>query len=266
MYSKTFEKLFDKKPKPDIEESVLENGVTKKINNSFGMVEFLKEETIDGLEYDFHLIKRNEDKYWNLGFGTKHGMLITNKGLAVYKYIIENLVILVNTARKHERINKITFFGAEEELRVSELDEFKNFLKSKTEQGNHIFDNFSHTKQVDDRKKSIRIKNGEVIIEESGKRPFDLKQRLLGFDNAYHSENRFSLNQFVDNQQELASLMDNKDALSALMKHIGADFTLERGVEKDKGKLRSDMYERTLKQKFPDYKFKRVGNAITLFL
>ncbi len=51
------------------------------------------------------------------------------------------------------------------------------------------------------------------------------------------------------------------------MKHIGADFSLTRNIDKkDVAKLRSDLYERTLKRNFSDFKFERDGNTITVLL
>ncbi len=267
MYLKAFEKIFDKKPKPSTEELALENGVTRKIDNDFGSTDFSKREMIDGLEYEFHLSKRKQDREWELGFNTKHGMLITNKGLATYKHIIENIVILINTARRHEKINRIFFGAAGEELRINEMEEFKNFLKSKTEKGAHLFDNFSYIKQIGNWKKSLRIKDGQITIETSGKRPLGIKERVSGENTTWQSANTCAVEKFIDDEFEMSELLNDKETLSALMQHIGAEFSLGRDTDKkDAAKLRINMYERTLKQKFPDCKFERDGNRITLLL
>lgn len=267
MYSKAFEKVFEAKVKPKIEEFPLENGVTKTVNNEFRMVEFSKKEVIDGLEYFFRLSKRGGQKSWTLGFGTEHRMLLTNKGLVVYKEIINNVVTLVNTARHNEKIDKISFVGADEDLKVGQFEEFKNLLKSKTEKDIHILDNFSYIKDEGSLKTSIHIRNGEVTLEQSGTRVLGIKDRIRKEDPAWGHSNTFSINEFINNQLMLQDILQDKEIFSALMRHIGVDLALGRNSDhRDAAKLRADLYERTLKQKFAGFKFERNGNNIMLSL
>jgi len=267
MNFKPFEKIFDKKPKERMEKISLENGVNKQVDNEFNTVDFYKNQIIDGLQYDFHLSHRKGDKSWNLGFGTEHGMLVTNKGLAVYKQIIENVVILVNTARSNQKIDKISFFGSDEDLRINEFEDFKNFLKSKTENDTHILDNFSYVQDYGPWKRSVHIRNGEVSIEESGTGYPSIKERIKKSDTTWGRSDKFSIDQFVNNQTQMKEILQDKELLSSLMRHIGADFPLIRNSDhKDTANMRANLYERTLKQKFPDYKFERDGNTITLSL
>lgn len=244
---------------------LLENGVEKQTDR-FG-VNFSKEEEIDGLKYRFDLSTNIKGKDWHLGFSTEHGMLVTNKGLAVYRKIIDNIIILINTARTNEKINEIYFFGADEEIRINELEEFKNFLKTKLENGKNMLDNFSYITDRDGLKKSIHIKDGKVLIEISGERRRTIRDRIKNRHPVWNRTERWSIDEFIDNQYELAELLKDKEMFSSLMRHIGSDFSLGRNIEnKDTAKLRTDLYERTLKQRFPDYKFEREGQGIRLYL
>lgn len=249
-------------------EIILDNGVHKEIDR-FGIT-FIKREVIDGLKYRFSLSCRAGDKKkWHLRFSTEdHGLLITNKGLAVYREIINNIIILVNTARSNESVEEISFFGADEELRVDEIEEFKNLLKTKLENGKNVFDNFSYISDRDGIKKSIHINNGYVLMEWSGEKKRNLKQRIKNEPGEqWHRIERKPLLDFVEDSHDLEVFLEDKEVLSDLMKHIGADFSLGRNIgSRDSSKLRTDLYERTLKQRFPEYRFQRDGSEIKLFL
>lgn len=261
----SFEKL-EGFVKPESKSEIVEEGTTRETDPS-GSIRYSKTVMIEDLNYaiDLHQDKRQKD-VWHLSFSTDYGTAITNKGLKTYRLVIENIDALLRAAIDRDNVKKVEFAASAESLPVEVFSSFKEFLSAKIRENAHVFDNFSYVSNMGFYKKALYVKNGTVEIFESGKRGRNLKSALSGEDPEWSNDTVMPIDQFINDPDQLGDLLSDKEMLDSFLRHVRGGFSFEIKPGKDSADQRMNLYERTLKQSFPQYDFSRKGGVISILV
>jgi hypothetical protein len=138
-----------------------------------------KDVAIDGLTYQIVFSEFNpfKDKgesnlgIFSLDFSTKeHGGAITNKGIAVFGKLINEMRIFFDEVNSSKQINAITFTPSSSRMNIAEEAQVQNFGKSiekKLAEDNHLLDGF--LKEHDGQK--ISVENGYLNLSGNFQKP-----------------------------------------------------------------------------------------------
>lgn len=214
--------------------------------------EFSIKRKIDDLNYKieaWELKKKDKsDKtVYEVGFFTKElDEGITNKGLAVYNQIIDEMVELVILLCKREKIDDV-IIEASKFSSAEQMEEVKKIMQAAYKKNKHVFNGFSYNSSEGS---SLHIEKDFVSFDEKDDKPEQFKISEYFKDGASGS---------------LLCEYDGVDTAAALLNHLKDKSGLaEKISRKQVNQQRANLYERTLKTRFPNLNFERHGTSFIL--
>ena len=242
----------------------IEQNIVRKDKNTYEL-----RETIDGLEYSIEMNKRNDllervvdlgsSGNWRLGFDVDGTHGLTNKGLKVYQQIVDKIVILIKKVQSLEKVKTITFSASKTKFYIEEINKLQKILNDKFSEAPEAFEGF-HS-EIKDGKGDfwgiLEIKDGLVVQKSYNK-------GVLGNPS---KEITTPLIFFITDKNELMSIIENEDVGQRLVDYLKINHKVNKKDNKrNVSSIRANLYERTLRQRFPEYKFRRLGNRIRMYL
>jgi hypothetical protein len=205
---------------------------------------------------------------WYLSFGAGDSEFVTNKGLGVYRQIIDAITETVKEVISSDKVSRINFFGSMESVQMTEIEELREKIKEKLAENKDALEGFHfHEEQQGSYVTDVSIKDGIFQINSEVKRHLSIIQKIKRVPEFYYDKRNVSV-ALLTEPQYLTLLLEDEKVYEAFCKYCGISYLSKskKAIEKDVAKQRTDLYERTLKQRFPEYKFKRNGNMISLFI
>jgi len=210
---------------------------------------FKMEREIDNLNYIIEarkLKKKNKsDKtIYEIGFSTEElDEGITNKGLIVYNQIIDAIVELINLVSKTEKIDDIIIESSKFSS-VEQMAKIKKIMQAAYKKNKYVFDGFSYSNSDGE---SFCIKNDVVLLDKNEGEP-----------------ERLNINYCFEDWVDGSFLYEHDTALALLDYLKDKSGLAEKISKKQVDQQRANLYERTLKARFPNLNFERNGNNFVL--
>lgn len=242
----------------DFEPKEITPNVTQVSKNSFE-----SKLNIDGLEHTLSLDRRSRllltSKHWYLSFNVEDTTAVTNKGLLVFNQIVDRLEELVTAVSGIEKIDAIEFLASGTRLKLEDVLTFTKLLEEKFETSPEAFDGFvcdimgSETAVIG----QFSIQNGQAVKTLSN-------YKVLGVPET----ETIPLEDFLQSNGNINSLLEGRLDAQKLLDHLNIEHTVTRPNfrSRDGSEGRTKLYERVLKQRFPQYSLETRGEAVIIHL
>lgn len=225
------------------------------------------EREIDNLHYVIRLERKNVDskKVYSLGFETKeYNSKITNQGLSTYNKLITEIANVISEIKKYEDVNIIEFNAAKTSLSIEKAEEINDAIEKAYIKNENCLDGFSYKDEKTG--DSISVSNGgsvTLIQKEMGTSLFDKTLKPIG-----EKQTRFTIKEVLfNNNISLLYSVNEKDELIAMLEFLKENEQLVSYFKNKKGdEQRMKLYERTLKNRFPDIRTEVKGDKVYLHL
>ena len=226
------------------------------------------EREIDNLHYVIRLERKNVDskKVYSLGFETKeYNSKITNKGLSTYNKLITEIANIISEIKKYdEDVNIIEFNAAKTSLSIEKVEEINNAIEKAYIKNENCLDGFFYKDEKTG--DSISVANGgsvTLLQKEIGTSLFDKTSKPIG-----EKQTRFTIKEVLfNNNISLLYSVNEKHELIAMLEYLKENEQLVSYFKNKKGdEQRMKLYERTLKNRFPDIRTEIKGNKVYLYL
>lgn len=212
---------------------------------------------IDGLIYTVGLT-RHKGTDWDISFDVEGTNAVTNKGMSSFQKVVDCIENLVTTVKDLENIETISFFASGMRAKLEDVSTLKTLLQEKYQHSPESFDGFECAIM-----NNIGEQFGTFTIHGKTTTETITNYNQLGLPK--HSD--LPLEDFLASSTKMDSLLKGRMDAQKLVDYLH----IEHQVPKYKNhsnasELRANLYERTLKQRFPQYRIERDMNTIKAHL